>query len=164
MSTYHYLRLRPRALLWPLGLLYSGIVVIRALSFLPVATISLWYWLILGPVALLSYCGIWIELDHGTLTHRVFFLRRLCVPVKNITRLLKGPPYGLAHTDCMYYYYRDNNGTEQYAITVLFNHDPREVHKFITDLSAANPKISVDHELKRWLEKNVMSLSTDAEA
>ncbi len=155
MKKYHYLRPRIEAILWPVGLIYTGIVVIRFLSSLPIITISFWYWLLFGPIVLLSYLGIWIELGANTLVYRVFFIRKLTIPIQNITRLVKGPSYGLAHTDCMYCYYQNNDGVEKYIITILFNHSPKEVVKFITDITNLNSNIVVDAELKKLLTKKL---------
>lgn len=153
MKKYHYLRLRAPALLWPVGLIFSAIFVIRSMSFLPVLEISIWYWVIVGPLALISYWGIWTEIDNETLVYRVFFLPRLRVPIHSILRVVKGPPFGLARTDCMYTFYRNTAGEEKYIITVLFNHKPSEILKFISAIKQTNKEIIVAEDLKTLLEK-----------
>jgi hypothetical protein len=53
----------------------------------------------------------------------------------------------------MYCYYVDDSNVERYIFTILGTHDIAEIEKFLHDLQAANPNITVDDELYKWIEK-----------
>lgn len=91
-------------------------------------------------------------LDKGMLSKKSFF-SKFSVPIERVTKITKGPPFGLSRTPPMYCYYQNEKGEEKYVFAVLINHDPKEVARFIVDIVALNPKIVIDQELKTFLAK-----------
>ena len=132
--------------------MYVVIVIVRSTSFSSFVTISLWYWAIVLPLALLLFFGTWVEIQEKGVLHHSFFLRQLWIPLENIIRIDKEPPLGLIHTEDIRYYYQAENDTEKYVTIVVFNHENSEIIKFIEDLGAANPNIELGEALKNWIE------------
>lgn len=153
---YHYLPVRINSLLWRYGSVYLPLIILFVLSnwsLLSIAKFTILFLIICVPILLSEYLGAYFLMKDNFLIQRLLFGSERKIPIGNITKIVKSR-FGLAHAESLECYYKKGEAEKNILVT-LFNREPKEVVKFLSDIRDINPNIIIDPELKKSLEKKL---------
>ena len=143
---YHYLPIRAKELYWRYGALYVPWIILLIISGRSIVQFSIWYFIICVLLFIQEYFGVYFLIKDNVLIRKIFLRKDVKIPAENIERIVKGR-FGLAHTESIELYYREEQSEKNITIT-LFSRGPKEIKKFIDDISNLNPNIVIDSDLK----------------
>ncbi len=155
VNKHQYLHSSLKVLCWRYGLFYLGLMWVMMGSEYSVWHVTLWYWVVSCVLLVLEYRGTYFLISDGKLIALASFIHGRDIPLVKIKKLGVGTsPVELFHPEGLQLDYENTKGGDDSVVLVFGRFDPKEIIKFVTDLTALNPEILVEEDLKKWMLKN----------
>lgn len=152
--SYHYLRSNTRRLWFSYSLVYVFLFLIALMYHKSLLPMTFWYWLICGTLFFLEYKGSYVLIENGKFVGRASFIRGPSISVEKIQALKMGvASWQIFQPEAIILFFENDAGKEEKRVLSLSIYKPEDVAKFVKELMAENPKITVDEEVKEWFSK-----------